>query len=242
MRPMPWFRTYSEMLSDKKIKRIFGKTGIPRYSIAGLWVLILAMANESPVRGHLLISEGIPYELSDIENETDCDLQTLKVLMSEFSRLDMLGKDGDTYFVKHWDERNPPSDNVYTRVQRFRDKQAAAEQKKADKPAREKREYTRDEDGIPSWMPNKLRDICIAFSACSKIEAPLELDKDWLKGLNDLAAMEATPELIDAAVRRLKKSNMIVSRPGALLKTVRALGASEPIERIDANGNVIKEY
>jgi hypothetical protein len=53
MSGMPWFRSYSEALSDPKITRISGSMQLPKAHVLGVWLTLLAMANRSPERGCL---------------------------------------------------------------------------------------------------------------------------------------------------------------------------------------------
>jgi hypothetical protein len=56
---MPWFRFYSEALSDRKLDWIVQDSGLPRLTVLGAWTALLAMANDSPERGRLLVGRGL---------------------------------------------------------------------------------------------------------------------------------------------------------------------------------------
>ena len=81
---MPWFRVYSEILNDRKIKRICGKTGQSKALIIGVWVCMLALANDAPERGKLLMSRNMPYSMAELEEETGLPSEILGQILDEF--------------------------------------------------------------------------------------------------------------------------------------------------------------
>ena len=121
MATMPWFRTYSEILDDKKIKRICRLTGLCKATVIGVWICFLALASESEDRGKLLISENIPYDKEDLSNETELNDDDLDRLIQLFIKFDMLAFEGGTYVIKNWDGRQFKSDNSTDRVRKHRE-------------------------------------------------------------------------------------------------------------------------
>lgn len=120
---LPWFRLYSEILSDRKITRICARTGQPKYAVVGFWVSLLSIANESPERGLLLISDGISLDKEEIFLECGIDCETGKALLQEFIGLRMIDLDEDgIYAICHWDNRQFASDSSTERVRRHREK------------------------------------------------------------------------------------------------------------------------
>ena len=120
---MPWFRLYSEILDDKKIKRICRATGHTKAMVIGVWVCLLSLANESSERGSLLISENIPYDLDDLSSETELPEDQLDALLKAFERYDMLRYDSkDGWAILNWNDRQFKSDNSIDRVQKYREK------------------------------------------------------------------------------------------------------------------------
>jgi DnaD/phage-associated family protein len=123
MSKMPWFRVYSELLNDKKIKRISRIMQMPRAYVVGAWVTILCLANESPVRGKLMLSDDIPMGEDDLLEELGLDVETTRRLIDSFINLAMLGEDSGLT-ITNWNERQFKSDNSTARVQKHRAKQA----------------------------------------------------------------------------------------------------------------------
>ena len=123
MNTMPWFRIYSgDILYDRKIARVCKKTGQSHALVLGIWITILALANESPNRGELLISEGIPYAIDDLEDLTELPCEVLSQILDEFRSHGMIS--GEIVIsVSNWDKRQFKSDNSAARVKKHREKQ-----------------------------------------------------------------------------------------------------------------------
>lgn len=127
----PWFRFYSETLTDRKIDRICRATGQPKMNIIGAWTIILALANDSPVRGVLLLTEDIPFTLADLAGEMGTDQDTLEAIVNEFRKFDMVHNDEQgTLYITHWNGRQFASDSSTERVQRYRAKKQTLQETK----------------------------------------------------------------------------------------------------------------
>lgn len=124
MSNVPWFRLYSEVLSDRKIARICRETSLPKVVVIGFWTVVLAIANESPKRGHLLISDGLPITTEELADEIGLEIQETSTLIEKFTQLNMLCLDGQCLIVSHWDNRQFPSDSSTERTKRYRERQA----------------------------------------------------------------------------------------------------------------------
>lgn len=128
-----WFRFYSETLRDRKIERICRQTGDPKAVVVGAWAIILALANDSPVRGALLLTEDVPLLPVDLYYEMGLPEPTAVKLIEAFRNLDMLRLDSGVWYVTHFGDRQYDSDNSTKRVQRYRERHNDTEQ--ADAPA-----------------------------------------------------------------------------------------------------------
>jgi hypothetical protein len=118
----PWFRFYSEALSDRKIVRVCSMTRQPKFAIMGVWSSLLSMANDSPERGLLLIGEDLPLTLDEIFFEIGIDPEIGEIIVSAFIQVGMVSVDGDAYSITHWDDRQFASDNSTDRVKKFRER------------------------------------------------------------------------------------------------------------------------
>lgn len=119
----PWFRFYSEMLADRKIAHLVRVTQQPKALVVGVWATILALANDSPIRGVLLLTEEIPLTLGDLARETGLDVDEMQAFITELERLSMLSYEDGAYCLINWDKRQFASDSSTDRVRRWRERQ-----------------------------------------------------------------------------------------------------------------------
>ena len=122
MSKYPWFRVYSnDLLNDRKLARIARACDVPMATVRGVWLTLLAMANDSPERGRLLICESVPVTENEIREDVGLDAATFDALLCEMERLRMIGR-GDCVTVTRFLDRNPASDSSTERVRRYREK------------------------------------------------------------------------------------------------------------------------
>ena len=125
----PWFRFYSEVIRDRKLEYITRATRQPKAIIVGAWAVLLALANDSPEAGLLLLTEDIPLTLRDFEMETGLPADLISELVEQFITLDLLSAEdvsGETvYCIANWHKRQYKSDSSTERVQRYRERKAA---------------------------------------------------------------------------------------------------------------------
>ena len=119
----PWFRFYSETLGDRKIDFICRTTGKPRALIVGVWATVLALANDSPVRGALLLTKEIPLSADDLAMHTGLDVMEVQELVEVFQQLDMLTVEDSTIHVTNWGKRQFSGDCSTDRVREWRERQ-----------------------------------------------------------------------------------------------------------------------
>ena len=119
-----WFRFYSETLRDRKLERIARVTGHPKALLMGVWVTLLALANDSPERGILLLTDDIPLTFDDLCLETGTEPETLTPIVDRFLAMEMLSFEDGIYFITNWGKRQFKSDSSIDRVRRYRVRQA----------------------------------------------------------------------------------------------------------------------
>ena len=119
-----WFRFYSETLRDRKLERIARVTGHPKALLMGVWVTLLALANDSPERGILLLTDDIPLAFDDLCLETGTEPETLTPIVDRFLAMEMLSFEDGIYFITNWSKRQFKSDSSVERVQRYRARKA----------------------------------------------------------------------------------------------------------------------
>jgi DnaD/phage-associated family protein len=126
MTAMPWFRVYSDIMTDRKISRICKKTGQSRALVIGLWICLLSLANESPKRGQLFLADDIPYTIDDLEDETGLPTEIVSQLIEEFRSFGMISGSG-VLRIENWDKRQYKSDSSTQRVREHRAKKSVTE-------------------------------------------------------------------------------------------------------------------
>ena len=115
--PLPWFRLYTEILHDPKLRRVNPDT-------RWVWIGLLCLASDSPERGQLLICDGIALTVADLASAIGVESSLVESAIITFTQLRMLEQEEDgTYRITNWDSRQFKSDNSTERVQRFRERQ-----------------------------------------------------------------------------------------------------------------------
>lgn len=124
---MTWYRFYSEAIRDTKLRRIARKVGSTPAEVVGIWCIVLSFASESPQRGTLLLSDGIPVTEDDIADIAGCSVsETLRELCS----IGMVTVLDGMIAVTNWDKRQFGSDCSTLRVQKHRAKHDVTFQKR----------------------------------------------------------------------------------------------------------------
>ncbi|MBP8055126.1 MAG: phage replisome organizer N-terminal domain-containing protein [Chloroflexi bacterium] len=122
----PWFSVYDEILSDNKLARVRRATRQHRLMVIGAWTTLLALSNQSPVRGVLLIREDRPLTVQEIFEEWDVDTLEGQTLLDAFIDQGMLHHEGEAWVICNWEKRQPKQDKSTERVRQWRQKIAAA--------------------------------------------------------------------------------------------------------------------
>lgn len=108
-----WFRCYTEIKRDRKLRRL-------PINYRWIWVAILAMAKESPIQGQLLISENIPATIEDIADEAAADIEETEQAIQKFIEQDMMHEEDGVLILTNWDKRQYASDSSTERVRKHR--------------------------------------------------------------------------------------------------------------------------
>lgn len=117
-RKKPWFRLYSEIRQDRKLRRC---SSDERWC----WIVILCIASESPERGSLYLTQGVPCDFEDISDEAALPSETVEAAIHKFSAMNMMHQEDGVWVVTNFLERqyDKPSDlpeNTKKRKQKSR--------------------------------------------------------------------------------------------------------------------------
>lgn len=104
-RRKPWFRLYSEIKQDRKLRRC---NGDERWC----WIVILCIASESPERGCLYITDGVPCNFEDIADEAALSPEVVEAAIFKFSDMNMMHQENGVWIVSNFLDRqyDKPSD------------------------------------------------------------------------------------------------------------------------------------
>jgi len=232
MTAMPWFRVYSEILDDRKLKRICKKTGHSKALVIGTWTCLLALANNATPRGELSISEDIPYTIDDLEDELGLPSEIIHQLVDEFKAMGMMnGK--NTLQITNWEKRQFKSDNSTERVRRFREKEAE-EVKRYDetlqKRAREEQIQNREELEENREDPPS-SGLEAAFVAATQMNGLTPSPKKAFQAYEVMEKAGVLPQDVTAAVRILLKGEYTIVGPSSIVNTA----ITEKTRRVSGN-------
>lgn len=120
---MPWFRFYTETVTDRKIRRL-------KIEHRWLWVVVLCAARQSPVEGVLVLSEREPIEPADL---ADMGALTERQVVSGLKALEAAGliemdSNIGAWSVPKWGDRQYKSDNSTARVTAMRERQRRSDE------------------------------------------------------------------------------------------------------------------
>jgi hypothetical protein len=99
-----WFRLYTEIRADPKLRRL---PPAQRWA----WIVVLALAKESPRPGWLLLAEGLPLHPQDLADQARISLKEARDALASFARQDMVAEEEGVLRVIHWERRQFVSDN-----------------------------------------------------------------------------------------------------------------------------------
>jgi hypothetical protein len=123
-----WCRLYNETPEDKKMARIARVVNVQRVVVLGVWTGLLAIANGSPVRGSLMLTEDMPYLPDELADMIGIDLAQFNSIVKAMLDIGMVLWDEDCLVIDKFTTRNPESDSSTERVRRFRARKAADEE------------------------------------------------------------------------------------------------------------------
>jgi len=124
---MEWFRLYSNIINDPKLLRVSRDIDVPFIEVLGVWIGLLAIANVSPDRGHLVLTrDHKPLTCDDLACALSHDADAVSALLDAFRAIGMI----DGLKITAWDDRQ--FETSTERSRRFRAKKRDAEFPDAD--------------------------------------------------------------------------------------------------------------
>lgn len=177
-----WFRCYTEIKRDRKLRRL-------PISYRWIWVVIMAMGKESPIQGRLLISENIPATIEDIADEAAADIEETEKAIQKFIEQDMLHEENGVLVLTNWGKRQYVSDNSTERVRKCRQRKKETLQKRysnnevtppeTDTETDTETEIKEEETRARATLPNLTQTECEGLKMLKSVpNYPFEHDKD----------------------------------------------------------------
>lgn len=108
-----WFKFYNATIHDRRFKHIARKTGRPNAEVLGIWITTLALANDSPEPGRLLMLPDIPMNISDIADLCGVPFEVARDIFIQFKHLGLIGLIDSAWEVIGW--------SAYKAPKRYRD-------------------------------------------------------------------------------------------------------------------------
>lgn len=100
MADVKWIKVYTNMISNKKIKRI--RKMPDGNNIILIWVFLLAEAGESNKNGALYLADTIPYTINDLAIEFDFPVDTINLALLTLEKYQMIEMFDSIIYIKNW--------------------------------------------------------------------------------------------------------------------------------------------
>ena len=102
MADVKWIRICTDMINNKKIKRI--RTMPEGNNIVLIWVFLIAQAGESNRGGGLFLTDTIPFTHEDLAVEFDFEIPVIQLALITLEKFSMIEVYDDVICIKNWEE------------------------------------------------------------------------------------------------------------------------------------------
>lgn len=237
---MPWFRYYSEVPRDRKLERAAAAAEVSKLTMIGAWSVILCLANDSPIRGKLLVTFQERFTVTDLVTECETDPETMQKIIDALIRYEMLEIDKEGVFtVKNWDKRQFESDSSTERVRKHRENKRKQEGETLQKRSGNGPETETESDikqEKESLSSGVLAPLSEAFDKFSGLPTFSPNPREYVDGLEKMNAAGILPCDIEKAFTTIKASTKKYTIIGP--KSIFNFAATAMSERkIGSNGN-----
>lgn len=102
MADVKWIKLYTDMASNKKIKRI---RKMPEgNNIILIWVFLLIQAGDCNKNGALYLTDTIPFKAEDLAIEFEFSIETINFALITLEKYGMIEIFEEVIFIKNWSE------------------------------------------------------------------------------------------------------------------------------------------
>ena len=102
MYELPWFKTETNIFSNRKIQLILKLTDGDTYF--RVWIQLIALAVECNNKGRLEIGDNNPMTIENFSKIMGKSKKKIEKILNKFLELEMLRKEGETFLIKNWDK------------------------------------------------------------------------------------------------------------------------------------------
>ena len=102
MYELPWFKTETNIFSNRKIQLILKLTDGDTYF--RVWIQLIALAVECNNKGRLEIGNNNPMTIENFSKIMGKSKKKIEKILNKFLELEMLRKEGETFLIKNWDK------------------------------------------------------------------------------------------------------------------------------------------
>ncbi|MFQ6943391.1 MAG: phage replisome organizer N-terminal domain-containing protein [Clostridia bacterium] len=102
MYELPWFKTETNIFSNRKIQLILKLTDGDTYF--RVWIQLIALAVECNNKGRLEIGDNNPMTIENFSKIMGKSKKKIEKILNKFLELEMLIKEGETFLIKNWDK------------------------------------------------------------------------------------------------------------------------------------------
>ena len=97
-----WIKVYTDMVSNKKIKRI--RTLPEGNNIVLIWLFLLAQAGENNKNGALYLTDTLPFRTEDLAVEFDFEISVINLALITLEKFSMIEVFDEVIYIKNWEE------------------------------------------------------------------------------------------------------------------------------------------
>ena len=102
MYELPWFKTETNIFSNRKIQLILKLTDGDTYF--RVWIQLIALAVECNNKGRLEIGNNNPMTIENFSKIMGKSKKKIEKILNKLLELEMLRKEGETFLIKNWDK------------------------------------------------------------------------------------------------------------------------------------------
>lgn len=195
-KPQLWFRTYVEMFSDRKIRRL---SPAQRW----LWTAMMGAARQSPDPGRLLVAEGLPMtraELADYAAVREREIGPALTLMEQLGMV-LVEPDG-VITLPNFPKRQFESDSSSERVRKHRSNTADSDDVGTLQPSSKERSMNGRRNAPETETETETENTGGARKRAARIPedwSPSAADIEWQRqeGIDDQRARRETEKFVD---------------------------------------------